>query len=320
MSQDHQDHNGRPVRRLTLPNGMNVAYQVKPELLQFYDDMFEKRIYTKNGITLREGDCVFDVGANIGMFTVFVAHQYPRTRIFAFEPVPQLFEILSENASWAEAEVVLLNCALSDHAGTAELTFYPNTSGMSSFYPDPEEERAALRTLIHNELTQGNAEVESLLRYEDELVEQRLKAETVTCQLRTLSSVIREYGVERIDLLKVDVEKAELDVLAGIEEEDWRKIEQAVLEVHDLEGRIEQVSELFRRHGFTVQLEQDELYKGSDRYNLYALRERLSAGEARAADLQMRRPDRAGALSRVESRAQRVRELLQRGKGPEKKD
>lgn len=306
-----------PVRRYTLPNGMNVAYQVKPELLQFYDDIFEKRVYTKNGITLRPGDCVFDVGANIGMFTVFVAHHYPGTRIFAFEPVPQLFEILSHNAAWSEAEVILLNTALSDHEGTAELTFYPNTSGMSSFYPNEEEERAALRTLIHNELTQGKAEVESLLRYEDELVEQRLKQETVTCRLRTLSSVIREYNVERIDLLKVDVEKAELDVLSGIEEADWRKIEQAVLEVHDLEGRIEQVSQLLRGHGFAVQLEQDELYRGSDRYNLYAIRERLGAAEGKAEDLLRRRPDRAATLGKIESRAQRVRELLQKKGRPD---
>lgn len=309
----------RPVRRLTLPNGMNVAYQVKPELLQFYDDIFEKQIYTKNGITLREGDCVFDVGANIGMFTVYTAWRWPRTRIFSFEPVPALFEILRDNAARAGAEVTLFNCALSDHAGTADLTFYPNTSGMSSFYPNEEEERAALRTLIHNELTQGKSEVESLLRYEDELVEQRLKSETVTCELRTLSSVIREHGIERIDLLKVDVEKAELDVLAGIEDADWRKIEQAVLEVHDLEGRIEAVTRLFQSHGFAVQLEQDELYKGSDRYNLYALRERVGAIEGmRSGDLQRRRPDRAAALGKVESRAQRMRELMQKGRGPDK--
>jgi phthiocerol/phenolphthiocerol synthesis type-I polyketide synthase E len=309
----------RPVRRLTLPNGMNVAYQVKPELLQFYDDIFEKQIYTKNGITLREGDCVFDVGANIGMFTVYAAWRWPRTRIFSFEPVPALFAILKENAAWCDAQVTLFNCALSDHAGTADLTFYPNTSGMSSFYPNEEEERAALRTLIHNELTQGKSEVESLLRYEDELVEQRLKSETVTCELRTLSSVIREHGIERIDLLKVDVEKAELDVLAGIEEADWRKIEQAVLEVHDLEGRIEAVTRLFQSHGFAVQLEQDELYKGSDRYNLYALRERVGAIEGmRSGDLQRRRPDRAAALGKAESRAQRMRELMQKGRGPEK--
>jgi FkbM family methyltransferase len=299
------------LRRHTLPNGMTVSYQVKAELLQFYDDIFLKQVYTKNGITLREGDCVFDVGANIGLFTVFVAHKFPRTRIFAFEPAPPLFAILADNAAWCEAEVLLFNCGLSRRPGTAELTFYPHTSGMSSFYPEPREERAALRTLIHNELAQGKAGVEDLLRYEDELVEQRLKSETIRCQLRTLSEVIREHRVERIDLLKADVEKSEADVLAGIEEADWRKIEQAVIEVHDLGGRIQEITDLFRARGFAVQLEQDSLYEGSDRYNLYARRERAGrdAGDPAAG--------RTGqeAMDAAQARAQRLREALRRARG-----
>jgi hypothetical protein len=35
-------------------------------------------------------------------------------------------------------------------------------------------------------------------------------------------------------------------------------------------------------------------------------------------DLQRRRPDRAGTLGKVESRAQRMRELMQKGRGPDK--
>ena len=42
-------------------------------------------------------------------------------------------------------------------------------------------------------------------------------ATTVSAQLRTLSSVIAEEGIDRIDLLKINVEKSELDVLLGLE-------------------------------------------------------------------------------------------------------
>ena len=113
-----------PVRRHTLPNGLEVAYQSKAELLQFYDDIFEKGVYTRHGITLREGACVFDVGANIGMFTLFVASQVPGARIFAFEPAPPLFAILSATAAPFGDRVALFNCGLSSRAGNAELTFY----------------------------------------------------------------------------------------------------------------------------------------------------------------------------------------------------
>jgi hypothetical protein len=41
----------------------------------------------------------------------------------------------------------------------------------------------------------------------DELLTERLSNETMTCQFRTLSEVMAQQGVERIDLLKIDVEK-----------------------------------------------------------------------------------------------------------------
>jgi phthiocerol/phenolphthiocerol synthesis type-I polyketide synthase E len=305
-----------PVRRATLPNGLEVAYQSKPELLQFYDDIFEKRVYTSHGITLRPGDCVFDVGGNIGLFTVFVAHHVPGARIFSFEPAPPLFAILSANAAPYGDRVTLFNCGLSRAAGSADLTFYPHSSGMSSFYPDEREEKAALRTLIHNELAQGKEGVADILQYEEELVEQRFKSETWTCPLRTLSDVIREQGVARIDLLKIDVEKSELDVLAGLADDDWGKIEQAVLEVHDLGNRLREVTDLFRARGFAVTLEQEDLYRGSDRWNLYALREHLGGFDLAhsASSDAARRPDRAGSLSRAEERARKLRESMRKGR------
>lgn len=294
------------LRRATLPNGLEIAYQSKAELEQIYDDIFEKRVYTRQGITLRDGDTVFDVGGNIGLFTVFVALHWPAARIWTFEPAPPLFNILSANAAPYGERVHLLNCGLSSQPGEAELTFYPHTSGMSSFYPDELEEREALRTLIHNEMARGKEGVEDLLKYEDELLAERFRRETLTCRLRTLSEVIREEGVSRIDLIKIDVEKSEMDVLAGLDEEDWPKLQQAVLEVHDLGDRLKEVSELFRAHGFNVALEQDDLYRGSDRWNVYAVRESLAASP----DPGRRRPDRAAALDRIEDRARKLRETM----------
>ncbi|HJX28739.1 MAG TPA: FkbM family methyltransferase [Thermoanaerobaculia bacterium] len=295
-----------PVRRATLPNGLEVAYQGKAELEQIYDDIFEKRVYTQNGITLRDGDCVLDVGGNIGLFTLFVATGWPGARIWTFEPAPPLFAILSANTAPYRDRIHLFNCGLSSRPGEAELTFYPHTSGMSSFYPDERAEREALRTLLHNERARGKEGVEDLLQYEEELLAERFRHETWTCPLRTLSEVIHEEGITRIDLLKVDVEKAEMDVLAGLHEEDWGKVQQAVVEVHDLGDRLREVSDLFRSHGFTVALEQEDLYQGSDRWNFYAVRESLTA----IPDPGRRRPDRAAALDRIEDRARKLRDAM----------
>ena len=58
--------------------------------------------------------------------------------------------------------------------------------------------------------------------------------------LKTLSSVIHEHNVDSVDLLKIDCE-AELNVLQGISNEHWPRIQQVIAEVHDIDGRLDQV-------------------------------------------------------------------------------
>jgi len=103
------------------------------------------------------------------------------------------------------------------------------------------------------------------------LLTQRLKSEPITCQFRTLSDVIHENVIERIDLLKIDVEKSELDVLSGIQDDDWQMIKQIVLEVHDTNGRLESVTTLLKSHEFELAVEQNALLKDTALYNVCAL-------------------------------------------------
>ena len=72
--------------------------------------------------------------------------------------------------------------------------------------------------------------------------------------------------------MKIDVQKAELDVLLGIDDADWPKIQQVVLEVHDIEGRLNAIAALLERRGFRVASEQDPLYAGTNIHNIYAVR------------------------------------------------
>ncbi len=75
-------------------------------------------------------------------------------------------------------------------------------------------------------------------------------SQQVTCQLRRLSDVIREEQLQVIDLLKVDTEGAEEDVLAGIDEEHWPLIRQAVVEVHQGPTSRDRMEAFLRNRGF----------------------------------------------------------------------
>ena len=99
----------------------------------------------------------------------------------------------------------------------------------------------------------------------------------VNCETCTLASLMLVHNLQCIDLLKIDVERAELEVLAGLEKEDWPKIKQMVLEVHDIDGRLKVVEELCRDEGHfgrivTVQAPQ---LKGSNLYNMYCTQKHI---------------------------------------------
>jgi amino acid adenylation domain-containing protein/FkbM family methyltransferase len=263
--------------RYELPNGMAIAHQNRNETDYLYEEIFEKQIYVQHGIKLRDDACVLDVGANIGMFTLFVNQSCARPRVYAFEPLRPIFETLRINTELYGNNVKLFNLGLSDTSRTESFTFFPRYSMMSgvSAYADPASEIQVVKSFLHNKQQSGVQGMTSLLELADELLAERFDTETHEAQLKTLSDVIHEEQIDRIDLLKIDVQRAELDVLKGIKQADWHKIEQIVMEVHDAEGhasagRVREIETLLGMHGFTVWAEQDALLKGTDRYNLYA--------------------------------------------------
>jgi len=125
----------------------------------------------------------------------------------------------------------------------------------------------------------------------DEVVDARLNAKTVPARLRTLSGVIAEQGIDRIDLLKINVEKSELDVLRGIGPADWPKIRQLVIEV-DEHKNLEPITSLLEGNGFEIVVEQDPLLTATDLCYVYAIR--------RSAEACLVRHQPAGAFIRAE--------------------
>ncbi|HEX6184262.1 MAG TPA: amino acid adenylation domain-containing protein [Pyrinomonadaceae bacterium] len=278
--------------RYRLPNGLSIVHQNRNETDHGYKEIFEEQSYLRHGVGVEDGDCVFDVGANIGLFSLFVGRSRPRARVYAFEPVAPVFELLRTNAALHCPNVKALPVGLSDRERAEEFTYYPGYTVMSgaSAYADAAEEVATIKTILRNHQAAGGAE-DGLLEHAEELIAPRFAGESVRCRLRALSDVIAEEGVEGIDLLKIDVQRAELDVLRGIREEHWGCIGQIVMEVHDGEGqatsgRVAEVTSMLEARGFRVAAEQAELYRGTDRHTLYAARPEADARrETRAAEV-----------------------------------
>jgi hypothetical protein len=115
----------------------------------------------------------------------------------------------------------------------------------------------------------------------DRLVSDRLAAEERRVPVTTLARVASDHGLDRIDLLKIDVEKAEMEVLAGVGEALWPRVDRVVMEVHDIDGRLASVIELLRDRGFVVFSDQDPRLTLTPCHTVYAHRpEAAPAAEA----------------------------------------
>lgn len=263
-----------------LPDGAPVAHLNKNETDYIYNEIFVLQAYLKHGIQLADGDTVIDAGANVGLFTTFACRLAKQLKVYAFEPNPAAYACLQANAAaWCgTSEVQCLPHGLSRESKSAELTFFEGLSLLSGFYADAATEKEVVRNYVANQ--EPGVAVDPAMEAEvGRMIDDRLRARTVSAQLRTLSQVIAELGLEQIDLLKINVEKSELDVLLGLSTDDWPKLRQLVIEV-DQQENLEPITALLQRHGFQVAVEQDPLLRNTELCYVYAKRPWAAAEES----------------------------------------
>ena len=255
-----------------LPDGSPVMHLNRNETDYIYREIFVLQAYLRHGITITDGDCILDAGANIGLFSFFVSRLARNLQIFSFEPNPAAFDCLKTNTRVWGKHVRCLPFGLSRENTTGDMTFFEGLSLLSGFYADTDTEREVVRNYVFNQY-QDSESLPSARMAADigELISERLRQRTVKAQLRTLSSVIAEEGIDRVDLLKINVEKSELHVLEGLSESDWPKIRQLVIEV-DREESVRPITILLEQHGYEFLIEQDALLKDTQLCYIYAVR------------------------------------------------
>jgi amino acid adenylation domain-containing protein/FkbM family methyltransferase len=258
-------------RRRRLPDGSAVVELNRGETDYLYREIFELQAYLRHGITLEDGDCVFDVGANIGLFRLFVHRLCRHPAVYSFEPNPAVFEILRANAGLHAPGGELFDFGLSSSPGRREFTFYTGFSLLSGLYADAATERRVLKSFLSRRREAESGDFDELMARADEVLDPGLATRTFPVEMRTLSQVIAQRGIERIDLLKVNVEKSELDVLLGLAAGDWEKVRQLAVEV-DVAANLDPLLALLDAHGFETAVHQDAFLRETELHYIYAAR------------------------------------------------
>lgn len=140
---------------------------------------------------LKKGMVVIDAGANAGQYTLISANKVgPSGKVHSFEPSPRMFDELRFNVNLNKLDTTceLNNYALSDSAGTAQLSRYE--AGKEVYGSLGNHCREDGGAII------GHDEVKTI----------------------SLDEYIHKMKIERIDLIKMDIEGAELLALKGSQE------------------------------------------------------------------------------------------------------
>ncbi|HXT16179.1 MAG TPA: FkbM family methyltransferase [Gemmatimonadaceae bacterium] len=265
------------MQKVVLPNHQAVWAPNAVEAAVVYREVVAESTYLSHGIALEPNAVVFDVGANVGLFAIHLPRVVPGVRVHAFEPIPELFEALQRNAAEHAPSVRVYNVGVAAHEGDAVFEVDRFMTISASMHPRVFDRRPGVSgaTWLAAALDDASAVTPSrtltalsaglasrvwrpfvLIAMAPFLallgLRRRIYLRRPRCKLITLSQALATSGESHIDLLKIDVEGAEEDVLAGIGGADWPRINQLVIEVHDVDGRFDRMSRLLESHGFHV--------------------------------------------------------------------
>lgn len=200
---------------LRLRSGEQIILEEVTDVKAFWQ-VFLRRVYRVDA-----ADCtILDLGANVGMFTLYAARCAPQARIFAVEPFPSTFDRLASTVRDHNLgdRVTCLNYAVAASAGTLAML----DAGV------PSQRRA----LIAKSSTRTGTPVAG----------------------KTLEALLDESNLHRVDLMKMDVEGSEYEILLSTSPKSLSRIRRIAMEYHgDCEPYSKQ--ELFshlRRAGFAV--------------------------------------------------------------------
>ena len=162
---------------------------------------------------------IIDAGAQAGFFILYCRALNAKIKIYALEPEAENAQILAKHLKINHISgVKIYQQALAQKSGKVD--FYVSTDS-------------------HNH---------SLIKFDE-------FKEMISVPAISLSDFLSQNKLIRISLLKMDIEGAEYEVFESLMPESWMKLENILMEYHDLpDKKHAQLAGLIRRHGFSLEI------------------------------------------------------------------
>ncbi len=151
---------------------------------------------------IEPGMTVLDIGAHVGYYTRLASDRVGhRGRVIAFEPHPRNHAYLTRNVG-KRGNIDIFNLALAEQEGTAELYDYLMMSASGSLHYDESLRDVQMAQVNEHDIAPR--------------IGARFQPQTFTVRTAPVDDLLAEYDIQQVDVIKMDIEGAELGALRGM--------------------------------------------------------------------------------------------------------
>lgn len=151
---------------------------------------------------IQPGMTVLDIGAHVGYYARMAGSLVGDTgRVIAFEPHPRNHACLTRNTSDYD-NITILQVALAETEGTAELHDYLMMSASGSLHYDEQIRDVQLQQMSDSDVAPRG---------------KHFQPQTFTVRTAPVDQLLADQGIERVHVVKMDIEGAEMGALRGMQ-------------------------------------------------------------------------------------------------------
>lgn len=185
------------TKNIIMRNGLCIESVNNELVIDLTNEIFVKKVYTPKFLTIEKGDNVMDIGANIGVFSLFAVIK-GANKIYSVEPYgPSVKQLRLNFKKNGLRPPEIIQAAISDRKGTAKL-YVGDIDSHSSIISNKD-----------------------------------VKTNFFRIKISTLENLLFKYKIDKIDFLKIDCEGGEGEIFKLNNPKVWLKINKISIEYHD---------------------------------------------------------------------------------------
>jgi FkbM family methyltransferase len=207
-----------------LSSGQTLTAPPTVPFREMFAEVVESGCYLPSPeFRIKQSDTVLDIGANVGLFSIWVALNVPSAKVFAFEAASDNFQALAENVRGNRLKRISpQHYAVSDGNGSHVTLYRGFHGGVHSIRPEYRN-------------------------WNPSATRQTEKVPAIT-----LEQILRRFKIKSVDYMKLDCEGAEYEILFSTPQQTLSRIRKIVGEYHDLgperNGRV--LKQFLAKNGF----------------------------------------------------------------------